>query len=264
MARQLRALGHAAMTFWLWTGAAWAAEAVPASTVSGPSAYAGVVQAVLLAVFFVLVIRLFRRRKDGENPNTQPPTARTRVEDLRPAQRQQQTDEPTPPPATPMSSREALDRYQAAQRMWQHLSGPTATAGTTADGAAPSDETTAEFLRGAKAAYPRILGAYGRRDFDDLAQFVTPEELAVFRRQAASRPDPGAPAPLDVLLLEASYGEQREEGDQTVAVVAFSALQRDEVSGESPREVREVWRFTRTTADPKATWRLAGREVQAA
>lgn len=119
----------------------------------------------------------------------------------------------------------------------------------------PAGFDAPEFLAGAKAAYTRLQQAWDRRDVQDIAQFTSPEVLRKIESQAAEDPTPSR---TELLLVTPSLLEVREEGAQTVASVLFDVLLREDQSEERPQQVREVWHFSRHTANPKDTWRLEG------
>jgi len=112
-----------------------------------------------------------------------------------------------------------------------------------------------EFLEGAKTVYARLQHSWDRRDLADIAQFTTPEVLAEIQRQAEADPKPSK---TELLLINARLLEFREEERDTVLSVYFDVLLRENVTEERPKQVREVWHFSRPTGDPDANWRLEG------
>ncbi len=167
------------------------------------------------------------------------------------------------------------DQASRAERSWDHLrSQPPhpppqpdgAGVATRGYGVAPGCEAQAaptvpggfnvpEFLEGAKTVYARLQHSWDRRDLDDIALFTTPEVLAELKRQAAADP---SPSKTELLLVNARLLEFREEASDTVTSVFFDVLMREDVSEERPKQVREVWHFSRPTGDLAANWRLEG------
>ncbi len=112
-----------------------------------------------------------------------------------------------------------------------------------------------EFMKGAKAAYNRLQDSWNRRDLEDIRQFTSPEMWEEIRRQAAEEPDSGK---TEILLVNAKLLEVRSEGEDTVATVYFDVLMRENPDEERPRQVREVWHFSRNAKVPGSFWRLEG------
>jgi predicted lipid-binding transport protein (Tim44 family) len=79
--------------------------------------------------------------------------------------------------------------------------------------------------------------------------------LEEIRRQAAQDP---TPSKTELLLVNAKLLEFREEDKDTVATVLFDVLMREDASEDRPKQVREVWHFSRPTSDLNANWRLEG------
>ena len=121
--------------------------------------------------------------------------------------------------------------------------------------AVPPGFNVPEFLEGAKTVYARLQHSWDRRDLADIALFTTPEVLAEIRRQAEADPKPSK---TELLLINARLLEFREEERDTVLSVYFDVLLREDVTEERPKQVREVWHFSRPTGDLDANWRLEG------
>ena len=119
----------------------------------------------------------------------------------------------------------------------------------------PAGFNVPEFLEGAKTVYARLQHSWDRRDLADIALFTTPEVLAEIRRQAEADPKPSK---TELLLINARLLEFREEALDTVLSVYFDVLLREDASEERPKQVREVWHFSRPTGDLNANWRLEG------
>ncbi|MHC1751760.1 Tim44 domain-containing protein [Humidesulfovibrio sp.] len=149
------------------------------------------------------------------------------------------------------------------QREQQGAQGATPTGGF---GVSPADQAPAgpvvpagfnvpDFLEGAKTVYARLQHSWDRRDLNDIALFTTPEVLAEIRRQAGEDP---TPSKTELLLVNAKLLEFREESQDTVATVLFDVLMREDPTEERSKQIREVWHFSRPTADLSANWRLEG------
>lgn len=221
---------------------------------------------VVLGCLVFLVLRLVTGRSAGPKQPDEPrqPDARANQPEYRP-EPPERRPEPTPrgsEPTPTRAPRNAPDMYTAAEAMWAALKSPAPKGSTTTTGAAQTYDVppagTApdeEFLAGAKMAYGRILSAMAERDLDDLAQFTTPQCLARLKNSL-----PAGPAGrLDVLLVEASLAESREENGRTVNTVAYKALVREPGSPENT-ERHDRWRFIQDNATPGDHWRLDSME----
>ncbi len=118
----------------------------------------------------------------------------------------------------------------------------------------PADFDQEEFLRGAKAAYTRMQASWDRRDLDDIANFATEDVMKELRRQAEEDPNPGK---TEILLVNASVIEVRDEGDLRRVAVYFDVLMREDQRAARPEQVREVWHFVCSRADGDS-WKLDG------
>lgn len=118
----------------------------------------------------------------------------------------------------------------------------------------PADFDQDEFLRGAKAAYTRLQASWDRRDLDDIANFATEDVMRELREQAKADPNPGK---TEILLVNASVIEVRDEGDLRRVAVYFDVLMREDQRAARPEQVREVWHFvcSRAAGD---SWKLDG------
>ncbi|UJX39787.1 hypothetical protein K9F62_13810 [Desulfovibrio sp. JY] len=198
-----------------------------------------------LVIFLLLRLLLGRSRRSGQG-QSQPPYDRSGPAEPYDA---------TPPPAPPQRAKR--DMYTNAQATWDALrSTPSAKTAAQPAGQPPADATPdEEFLAGAKMAYGRILPAIAKRDFDDLANFTTPGFLANLKNSLPLSPPP---AP-DILLVEATLAEHREEGSQTVMVVDYKVLIHEK---DAPHNTDRFdhWRFVRDNASPGANWLLDAME----
>ena len=211
-------------------------------------------------IFLLLRVLVGRSRK--------PDTDASRSPDSRPV------DRPGPrpdvrPPADPDADRDpgALsppppgkpDMYTMAQATWDALKSPDsrksagqpAAVGPVGHAASPDEE----FLAGAKMAYSRITQSLAARDFSDLAAFVAPGFLAELKNRL---PDGPAGRP-DILLVEASLADSRQENGRTVMTVEYKALVREPGAAQNSERL-ERWRFSRDDASDQANWLLEAME----
>ncbi len=112
-----------------------------------------------------------------------------------------------------------------------------------------------EFLRGAKAAFIRVQEAWSKRAIDDLKHFTSKAVLDELSRQAKEDP---VPTPIEVLLVNASLSEVKDEGGERTASVFFDVLMREDPAQDQPSKVQEVWHFKKTIGDPSSLWVLDG------
>ena len=111
-----------------------------------------------------------------------------------------------------------------------------------------------EFLSGAKAAYARLQKSWNNRDLNDIRNFTTREVFAEIKRQQASAPMLGQ---TELLQVDASLLEVREEGEDTVCSVLFDVLLREDAQSAEPSQIQEIWHFSRPS-DAKGVWLLEG------
>ena len=150
-------------------------------------------------------------------------------------------------------------RYDTSRQngsSWDSLrsSAPSGTAQNFSGADTPQDFDQDEFLRGAKAAYTRLQDSWDRRDLNDIAQFATEDVMQELRRQAQEDPAPGK---TELLLVNASILEVRDEGNLRRVAVYFDVLMREDQKSAHPEQVREVWHFvcSRSAGD---SWKLDG------
>ncbi|MBR6673329.1 MAG: Tim44 domain-containing protein [Mailhella sp.] len=151
--------------------------------------------------------------------------------------------------------RQPFGQSQSQGSAWDALrSEPQAVQQDAAESAVPADFDQDEFLRGAKAAYTRLQASWDRRDLNDIANFATEDVMAELREQAASDPNPSK---TEILLVNASLLEVRDEGDKRRVAVYFDVLMREDQRAAHPEQVREVWHFVCSTAAGDS-WKLDG------
>lgn len=206
------------------------------------------VDLVVIGLVIFVVLRLILGR---QKPDRQGGTATPSQDRYEPDQYRDDT------PSGPAAPRPKPDMYSNAAATWAYLQSPQAKAAPGEASATPPAAlgSDAEFLAGAKMAYPRIVAAMAKRDFDDLAHFVAPEYLAELRQSLPASPPPEP----DILLVEAKLADKRQENGRTVMTVDFSILIHEQ---NAPHNVDrfELWRFRRDDAQPGAHWLLEARE----
>lgn len=111
-----------------------------------------------------------------------------------------------------------------------------------------------EFLKGAKAAYVRLNGAWDNRDLEDIQQFTTPVFFNELQQQITENPNPET---TEIMLVNASIIDVKKIEDEELVSVYFNVLLRENQSQESPIEVREIWHFVRPTSG-EGSWKLDG------
>ncbi|MDP2848116.1 MAG: TIM44-like domain-containing protein [Humidesulfovibrio sp.] len=168
--------------------------------------------------------------------------------------------------SAPSAGSHSADPRSRAETSWGPLRNDSGQASTGGFGVTAATDAPAgpivpqgfnvhEFLEGSKTVYARLQHSWDRRDLNDIALFTTPEVLAEIRRQAAADP---TPSKTELLLVNAQLLEFREESVDTVVTVMFDVLMREDAGEERPKQIREVWHFSRPTADVNANWRLEG------
>lgn len=118
----------------------------------------------------------------------------------------------------------------------------------------PSGFDGEAFLAGARNAYRDLQRAWDAQDHDTLRALTSP---SMFREVEQRLSGLTADNRTDVLKVDAELLEVIELDDMFEAAVLFDALLREE-RGERPRQVREVWHFTRPRASTRPTWFLDG------
>lgn len=141
----------------------------------------------------------------------------------------------------------AWDNLRAEQPVQQ-------AAEATSEVALPADFDQDEFLRGAKAAFTRLQASWDRRDLADIANFATEDVMKELRRQAEEDPNPGK---TEILLVNASVIEVRDEDNLRRVAVYFDVLMREDQRAARPEQVREVWHFVCSRAEGDS-WKLDG------
>lgn len=153
----------------------------------------------------------------------------------------------------PSASSSTPSASSPGKSAWDALN--TEPSGTPSSGiTVPEGFDVDEFLSGAKTAYSRMQQSWNNRDLEDIRNFTTREVFAEIKRQQGSAPMMGQ---TELLNVEASLLEVREEGDDTVCSVLFDVLLREDAGVSQPSQVQEIWHFSRP-ADGSGIWLLEG------
>lgn len=112
-----------------------------------------------------------------------------------------------------------------------------------------------EFLKGAEAGFNRLQESWYKRDLEDIRQFTSPE---VWEEIASQAKEDHAPEKTEILLIKSRLLEVKVEGDDTVASVYFDVLMRESAQEDRPKQIKEVWHFSRKEKVPNSFWRLEG------
>lgn len=112
---------------------------------------------------------------------------------------------------------------------------------------------TEEFLAGAKQLYVRMQESWDLRDIDDIKQFTSPIMHKDIEEQFKEDPNPSK---TEIILINASVLEVKQEGDYEQAAVLFDVLMK-EAENENNEQVKEIWNFSRNKAK-NGTWILDG------
>jgi predicted lipid-binding transport protein (Tim44 family) len=119
--------------------------------------------------------------------------------------------------------------------------------------AVPAGFDQKEFLKGAKAVYTRLQQSWDKRDLNDIREFTSPEVFQEIRRQAEEDPNPGR---TEVVLVNATLMEVKNDGGQSVASVLYDVLMRESADETMSKQVREIWHFRENA--PGSLWTLEG------
>lgn len=196
----------------------------------------GVLNLIILGLLVYFGVRMFRRFRGGQASSDNNDRQAYRYDDPR--------DYDAPRQA---SQGGAWDNLRSEPPVQQ-------AAEAQNDVVLPADFDQDEFLRGAKAAYTRLQASWDRRDLDDIANFATEDVMRELREQAKQDPNPGK---TEILLVNASVIEVRDEGDLRRVAVYFDVLMREDQRAARPEQVREVWHFVCSRAEGDS-WKLDG------
>lgn len=123
----------------------------------------------------------------------------------------------------------------------------------TASADVPAGFDTEEFLAGAKKLYVRMQESWDMRDIDDIKQFTSPIMHKDIEEQFKEDPNPSK---TQLLLINASVLEVKEEGDFEQVAVLFDVLMKEQENPDN-EQVKEIWNFSRDKAH-NGSWLLDG------
>lgn len=112
---------------------------------------------------------------------------------------------------------------------------------------------TEEFLAGAKQLYVRMQESWDLRDIDDIKQFTSPIMHKDIEEQFKEDPNPSK---TQIILINASVLEVKQEGSYEQAAVLFDVLLK-EAENANNEQVKEIWNFSRNKAK-NGNWILDG------
>jgi predicted lipid-binding transport protein (Tim44 family) len=212
----------------------------------------GFLDILLIGLIIFFAVKLLRRRSQG--PDSSTPAGQDSGQ-VPPASMQDPSDDARSRAAQSWDALRSNPQGVAAAGFGAATAQPEPEAESEVQPTVPAGFNVPEFLEGAKTVYARLQHSWDRRDMDDIALFTTPEVLDEIRRQAAADPKPSK---TELLLINARLLEFREEPRDTVTSVYFDVLLREDVSEDRPKQIREVWHFSRPTGNLDANWRLEG------
>ncbi|HVY87043.1 MAG TPA: Tim44/TimA family putative adaptor protein [Caulobacterales bacterium] len=112
-----------------------------------------------------------------------------------------------------------------------------------------------KFVKGARAAYERILNAFAKGDRETLQPLLTPRVFETFAKAIAEREQKGEPGPELVRLRRAEVTDAALEGQMARIGVKFEA---ELAHGpEGVRDGLEKWTFERDVRSADPNWKLA-------
>ncbi|QSA97972.1 Tim44 domain-containing protein [Methylococcus sp. EFPC2] len=123
-----------------------------------------------------------------------------------------------------------------------------------APAALPSDFDKTAFLSGAKAAYAHLQAAWDAADLAELRALTTDKVFCELQEQLRER---GGANHTELLEVEATVLDVRDQGDERTASVLYDVLMREAPGAEAVR-VREAWHFVRSRSSRQPTWYLDG------
>jgi predicted lipid-binding transport protein (Tim44 family) len=194
-------------------------------------AFGSFLMIALLAIAVMFIIRMFRRKSDGNNvsayaaryPSVSTPEIGSRIETA------------------------------AAQPVALQFA-PVAAASNVAPFGVPADFDVPAFVRNAKIYFIRLQAAWDKADINDIREFTTPEMFAELRMQIQERG--ASPNNTDTVTLNAELmGIETHENDY-LASVKFSGMIKE--ADNAPAEpFTEVWNLSKPTSG-QGGWVLAG------
>ncbi len=113
--------------------------------------------------------------------------------------------------------------------------------------------STEEFMRGAKAAYQMIVGAYARGDRGALRPLLDDDVYEAWDAAITERDATGARAFELLRIKKAEIDRAELDGKMARVMVRYEAELGD---GETTRVAKEIWTFMRDVSSPDPNWLL--------
>lgn len=126
--------------------------------------------------------------------------------------------------------------------------------GAAAKPAVPADFDVQNFLDGASSAYRHLQIAWDQGELAEIRGLVTDKVFAEIQQQFRQRQGENR---TELLKVDAELLEVRDRDNEREASVLFDVMLR-ETEEERPKQVREVWHFTRSKLSRQPTWFLDG------
>jgi predicted lipid-binding transport protein (Tim44 family) len=196
-------------------------------------AIGGIVMIVLLALILMLIVRLFRGRRD---------------EDGAPIYDDGYTIAPSPAAPSIGSRIEPTVQSPSLKQV------PLASGTAAAKWSVPADFDVPAFLRNAKTYFIRLQASWDKADIKDLREFTTPEMFAELKLQLQERGS--APNVTDVVTLGAELLNVEVADGNYQASVKFSGMIKESETAEAA-PFEEVWNLSKPVSG-QGGWVLAG------
>ncbi|MFD2272308.1 Tim44 domain-containing protein [Undibacterium arcticum] len=192
-------------------------------------AFGSILMIALLAIAVMFIIRMFRRKSDGNNASAYAAGY--------------------PSVSTPeIGSRIDTTGAQPLQSV------PVAAASNVPPFGVPADFDVPAFLRNAKIYFIRLQAAWDKADINDIREFTTPEMFAELKMQIQERG--ASPNNTDAVTLNAELLGVETLGSDYLASVKFSGMIKE--ADNAPAEpFTEVWNLSKPMSG-QGGWVLAG------
>lgn len=118
----------------------------------------------------------------------------------------------------------------------------------------PADFDAKSFVQGAEAAYRHLQKAWDAGDLAALRSLTTDKVFAELQDQIRSRTQPNQ---TEIHHVDVRIIAVQDVGQNREASVQFRVMMR-ESQDETPKQIEEVWHFTRSLASRQPTWFLDG------
>jgi len=128
------------------------------------------------------------------------------------------------------------------------------SAGPVAADEAPSWLDRQSFAQGAKSHFIRLQAAWDRADFQEIAEYATPQMLAELQRERLASSERQS---TEVVRLDSQLISVQRDGSLAVASLLFSGLIREDEQG-AAKDFREIWHVQHAWDSPQGDWLIAG------